>query len=262
MGSVFRLVGLWMVLVVGFVGFYQVFSTPGSGVSHPTEAAVSPWPSVALQSLPVLVFVVVFPVVFFRLRRLTERSLEGVQLLQSGRSLAALEMFTGLQKSAPQNWANLHNVAFAQLTLWRVADAKATVAKLEAQKMWRSAIDHLGAVHALILALGADVGGAKALAGRPKSKLDAGRYALAQAAIACRDGNFAEAVTELEKYEVKQLGGFLAALAQALKAWSVEKTTGRLLPIDRVLLFGESGPEGMKLAWPEFAEFVARAPAQ
>jgi hypothetical protein len=60
---------------------------------------------------------------------------------------------------------------------------------------------------------------------------------------------------------VKQLGGGTGALVNALRAWAIERTTGELRHVDRVLLFGETGPQAVEKVWPELAQFVARAPA-
>jgi hypothetical protein len=89
---------------------------------------------------------------------------------------------------------------------------------------------------------------------------DLGNTLLAQAVLMCREGSFASARQLLSRHEIKQLGGFYAALANALYAWCVEQTQGELRHVDRIALFGETGPERLKAAWPELAAFVERAP--
>ena len=64
----------------------------------------------------------------------------------------------------------------------------------------------------------------------------------------------------LGRYELRSLGGPTRGLSDALKAWSVELTTGGRRHVDRVALFGEAGPEGLREAWPELVAFVERAP--
>jgi hypothetical protein len=41
----------------------------------------------------------------------------------------------------------------------------------------------------------------------------------------------------------------------------VEEASGELRHVDAVPLFGETGPEGLRKAWPELIAVVERAPA-
>lgn len=263
MGRIPRTLILWVVLIVLFVAFYRVFQAdPGTVRAAPAAAPPndSYWLTIATTWLPVFCLFLFFVFFVRRAQRLNTANREGIRLLMAGRYLAALEAFDALHKKHPKNLAFGHNVALAQLMLWRVADAQRTMEQL-VKRAKPAQIEALGSVHAVIAAVGGDVAGAKTFVASAKARLDAGHYALAQAAIACRTGDFGAAITELDRFEVKQLGGFMAALAQALRAFATEKVNGQARPIDRVQLFGESGTEGLKLAWAELSELVARAPA-
>ena len=66
---------------------------------------------------------------------------------------------------------------------------------------------------------------------------------------------------KLSTFEVKQTSGTIGTFARTLDAFCIERLTGELRHIDRIALFGETGPEGLRKAWPEFIAFVERAPA-
>lgn len=41
----------------------------------------------------------------------------------------------------------------------------------------------------------------------------------------------------------------------------IEHLSGEKRHVDRIALFGETGPEGLRKGWPELIDFVERAPA-
>ena len=53
----------------------------------------------------------------------------------------------------------------------------------------------------------------------------------------------------------------LIILFVAFYQMCIEKLTGELRHVDRIALFGETGPEELRKAWPELIAFVERAPA-
>ena len=88
-----------------------------------------------------------------------------------------------------------------------------------------------------------------------------GLRTLVTAVIAARAGRAMEAFTRLSQPEVKQLGGMPRALADTLRAFLVFQDRGERWPVDRIALFGESGPEQLQKVWPELAAFVEQAPS-
>ena len=99
------------------------------------------------------------------------------------------------------------------------------------------------------------------LAEVPAGRGDPGRVGLAEAILLIRAGDAMGARAKLGRFEVKHMAGTIGALARTLDALCIERLTGELRHVDRVALFGESGPDELRKAWPELIAFVERAPA-
>lgn len=75
-----------------------------------------------------------------------------------------------------------------------------------------------------------------------------------------RAGDFRAVLDRVSGFDAKQLPGVLGALGRTLEAWAVELTSGERRHVDRVALYGESGPDELVRAWPELVAFTERAP--
>ncbi len=242
----YRLIALWLFIVVSFVVASHFFELRGTTLTL--------W-------LPVAVFAVIFIALAGWMRRLNATVIEGGRFLFSGRYSQALERFTAALKTAPNNAAVKNNIALSQLYLWRVAQARDTLQLVSKNPKKLSGL-LLGteSTHAMVLALLGEIGVAKEWLAIESSAPVEGQVALTHAIIDCREGRFEQALVHLQSFAVRHLGGFNAGLAQALTAWALENTAGRSRPIDRLLLFGESSPDGLSLIWPQLAQAVQRAP--
>jgi hypothetical protein len=247
-----RTLVLWVVLVAMFIAIYQSL---GGGTHGAALGGFGPWLAVA----PLMVGLLLWS---RRQRGINQLSVEGAELLHRGRAaeaLAKFEEFRGKSRSA----VGPFNVGIARMTLWQLDEAarELEVAKKGSKQL--PAVRHgIPVLLGLIHALRGDTRAANDAIGAVDAKLkDTGQVLLAQAALSCRAGDFAKGRELLGRHEVKQLGGFNGALAAALHAWSVEQTQNELRHVDRIALFGETGPERLKAAWPELAAFVERAPA-
>jgi hypothetical protein len=247
-----RTLALWVVLVAIFVGVYT--SLNGGGIRS-SLGDFGPWLGVA----PLFVGLVFWG---RRQQRINQLNAEGAELLHRGRASEALAKFEEYRRKS-KTAVGPFNIAIARLSLWQLDEAarELGIAKKNAARV--PAVKHgipvlLGVIHAIR----GDAAAANEALGAIDAKLkDTGQVLLAQAALACRAGDFAKARELLGRHEVKQLGGFNGALAATLHAWSVEQMQNELRHVDRIALFGETGPERLKAAWPELAAFVERAPA-
>lgn len=262
MRSSYKTIALWIGLILLFVAFYQYF---GATQPHWARNAREPEP-VWVTAVPVGAMVVVFGVLFVVFRRTAKRnalSVEAVGLMNQGRYSEALAKFEEFRRQSPKHPLSPYNVGVANLALWRVEEAAkdfdAADALAKQQPYLKEAIPPFAAVASALL-------GKPELAKQWLSRLDPKKgdrplALLAEGLLACRAGDDAGARATLTRFEVKQLGGFHAALAIAVSAFCLERQSGELKPVDKVALFGETGPERLKALWPELAEFVAKAPA-
>lgn len=241
-----RLIALWVGIIVVFVVLSRVFDLQGSTLTL--------W-------LPLAIFAVVFFLLLRWMRALNATVIEGSRFLFAGRYSQALERFTVALKKAPNNLPVKNNLALAQLSLWRVAQARDLLQQIAKKpKALGGLLLGTESTHAMTLALLGEVALAKEWLAIESTAPVEGQVALTRAIIDCREGRFAEALVHLQSFSVRHLGGFSAGLAQALTAWALENTSGRSRPVDRLLLFGESSPDGLTSIWPQLAEAVQRAP--
>ena len=259
-----KTVALWVVLIILFVAFYQVFSQPppAGGVHEPVPTPQ--WSTIFANWLPIVFLFLFF--IFF-MRRLQSRHApthEGVKLLGQGRYVQALEIFEKYRRAQPNEPAGAFNSASTKLQLWKL---DAALVDLEAaRKMAKGKVaalaallpEHLALVQALLGRLG---DARQSVQDIPADQADPGRVRLAEAIILVRSGDAAGARAKLSSFEVKQMSGTMGALARTLDAMCIERLTGELRHVDRIALFGETGPEELRKAWPELINFVERAPA-
>lgn len=258
-----RTIVIWVVLIILFVGLFKFLQANPPAEPRP-QADEGFWGSMLSQFLPVFVAFVFFAVFFGRFQKKVALANEGVRLMSQGRYAEALEKFERYRQAHPKEAPGAFNAGVAKLCLWkleRAAEDLKAAEQLGGQKLSTLATslpEHL----ALTLALLADETGARrSLALIPAGKGDAGRIALGEAILFARSGNPTEARRRLGSFESKQLGGSIGALARAIDAMCVDALTGELRHVDRIALFGETGPQELRKAWPELVAFVERAPA-
>ncbi len=244
-------------LLVLFIAFYQLFNDTPAGDAEPIGLSA---PTGLRWDWAGIVFVSFFGLFYWRLKRVEKHNLAGITLLAEGRYLEALEAF----QKAPRHVATIHNAGVAQLGLWRVAEAEASFARILAKPAFvvRSLRVHAAPFRALALALlGRRSEAASQLAECDTLQVGATWNAiLARAVLAARAGDWTEARELLARPNLNEPGGRCRGLAEALKLWAAEQLSGpgHSGNLDRVALFGESGPEVFQEIWPEFHRFLER----
>lgn len=212
------------------------------------------WAAISRQFVPTLLAFLIFVFGFWR-PVARDRAVLGRanDALQQGRVTEALAGFDELKKSAPTWSVSSLRTGYAKLLLWRLPEARAD---LEYARR-RGASPEIAGWLAITLGLLGDRAAAQELLGELSSpKADRRVRPLVEAVLAARAGDFAAALRPLSSFEVKQLPGTLGAFARALEAWALERTSGSRGPVDRVAIFGETGGEGLRKAWPEFCRFL------
>ncbi len=264
-----RTILLWFLLVVVFLAFFNWFNTPREDVGSPELAHAVDRPSLLWEVLGswlpvVLVAGGLFAFFVWRARRTNQRNTDGITLLQKGRFLDALKAFEAVRDRNQRAGVGWYNAGIALLGLWRVVDADASFATAAAKDMrlwdFRTLLAPQRALTAALLDRRTDVAD-RLVECASLAVADSAQATLAKAVLAAREGRWPDARAELQRYEVKMLSGPTRGLADALTAWAAEQLTGQLRHVDKVALFGETGPDGLKKVWPELVGFVDRAPA-
>lgn len=185
---------------------------------------------------------------------------EGDRLMALGRAAEALAAYETAVRHAPKNALGPSKVGIAKTLLWRPAAALDAFARARAASVGGitpSAVEH----EALVKALSGDVSGARrSLQEVPAPARDPRLTALVEAVLMARAGDFRAVLDRVSGFDAKQLPGVLGALGRTLEAWAVELTSGERRHVDRVALYGESGPDELGRAWPELVAFTERAP--
>jgi tetratricopeptide (TPR) repeat protein len=215
------------------------------------------------KALPLVVCGPVLVVSLFYLRRFrqgAQLNMEAALLMSRGHFVAALEkletarpLLKGAVGVVPTN------VGDCRLELWQLKEAEREFLSVRAHKKLHPHVRRiLPARLALVAAIRGQVGEAR-------ERLEESRAAnpegdpvavLAEAVLACRRGEWAEARGLLEQPMTRVLGGSLRGLRDALLAWSVERITGERRYVDAVTLFGEASSDTLREAWPELMAFL------
>lgn len=255
---------LLLLLTVLFVNLYRFLSpgeANGGAAAGATHAELSQ-SSLALVIVPTFFILLAFFV--WRARGISKLSVNGVALLDQGRYLEALAIFEQVLRKSRASPLAVYNVGVAKLLLWRVAEADASFEK--AAQMSHLMMD----IRGLLVPYRAFIA---AILGREKdaqvrlSECESLRVAetphasLARAILAARGRRWAEAQALLARSEVRALGGVSRGFAEALRVWAIEQQGGAPRSVDRIGLFNETGPDAFKICWPEFHDFLLRAPA-
>lgn len=262
MTRTYRTLILWVFLIFVTVALYKVFATPQEPAAASTDRD-SFWGSVLSQFLPITVLFVLF-VAVTGWRRARNQGSDGVALLSQGRYAEALQSFEATRRKYPRQAAAAFNTGVAKLCLWKLEAARedlkqaATLEGAQTPALATVLHEHLAMTLAL---LGDGAGARSALAAVPQAQADAARVALTEGVLLLRDGRPSEARQRFGSFAVRQLGGSTGALARAADAMCVELMSGERRHVDRIALYGETGPQELGKAWPELVAFVDRAPA-
>ena len=198
-----------------------------------------------------------------RPQRPTGLTWDGVRFLNQGRYVQALELFEQYRRSRPIDPVGSFYAGAARLQLWRLDEARVDLERTK--QVGGQASPHLAELlpeflSILYALLGRAEDARRVMAESPIATRDPGRVALVQAILLAREREWQRARQELARMEVKQLSGSLGALSRTLDAFCVERLTGELRHVDRIALYGEAGADQLRLYWPEFVDFVDRAP--
>lgn len=259
MAQAWKTIALWVLLIVLFIAFYNFFSSAPDEVQEGGRSFVrGPWFWVFI----LVVFVVLF--VFFLKRNQKAYAInnDGITLLGQGRYIDALAKFREAEPLMKNQPLIHYNLGVVMMWLWQLNEAEAEFQK--AKKKTAAGVDLKNLVMpqlALLYALRGNVTEARReLSDAGKLNLSAHASSLvAEGVLALRHGEARTAAQFLGRQEVKQLGGVSRALADACYNWAIEQATGEQRYVDRVMLFGEVGPDRLKAFWPELVAYVQTA---
>jgi len=249
-----RTIVLWLVLVAAFISFYQYFAVRDPGAPPPAFG----W----LPVLMVVFFFLFFAVLVLRQRSANRALVEGGSLLSAGRPSEALAKYELARRLMPRAPIVRHNLALANLYLWRVDNAVALLEGASSASRWGG--QDTRALSLPVLALAQALLGKAEQTAQTLQRLDdraqSTHFALlAQCILACRAGDWAKAEELLQRREVYQFGGFFRALSEVLASWAAQSLRGEKLRFNRVALYNEAGPDPVRKVWPQLADFAEKA---
>ncbi len=259
-----KTLALWVILIILFVAFYAIFSRqPGEAFVESPRQPDSGRLSMLLKGLP-YVFLGLWIFFYWNLRRGHASAVEGLRLFQQGRYVQALAIYEKYRKAHPRQPLSPLNTGAARLFLWKLDQALLDLQ--EAQRLlgtqeWElrgMILENLALTQAL---LGRSAEARLTLSNIPAGKADPPRVGLVEGVLLARTGDAAGARAKLGTFGVKQLGGSIGAMSRAVDGLCIETLTGQQRHIDRVALFGETGPDELRKAWPELIAYVERTPA-
>ncbi|MBL8922563.1 MAG: hypothetical protein JNJ54_27170 [Myxococcaceae bacterium] len=238
-----RILVLYALVVAGVGGASRLLPEPGSESLQ-----------MARQFVAMLVLFLCFIFLIYRPSRQTRAALEHASLsLQQGRVAEALTHFEALRRQLPTWSVASLRTGYTKLLLWRLLEARDD---LEYARR-RGGTPEIAGWLALTLSLLGDTDAARPLLGELSTpKADPRVRPLVEAILATRAGDFATALDRLSGHDVKQLPGTLGALARVLEVWAVQRTKGTGGAVDRVAVYGETGGDGLRRAWPELCAFI------
>jgi hypothetical protein len=245
-----RTIGLWLLLIVMFVGFYQFF-TPGSRL---------PGWSVAVGPLLFLAFIWFARQGGKNALQGNQLNSEGITLMANGRLALALEKFEAARPLVQRGWKSViaYNIGLCQMGLWRLDAAELEFSRaMQGERVSKTIQPQLLPRYALLAALRGDLPAARergetARRVEPESAL----LVLMEGVLACRRAEWNQARTLLEGPATHILGGTLRGLRDALLCWSVERTSGQQRYLDLVTVFGEASTDKLRESWPELVDYL------
>lgn len=251
--------GLWVVVIILFIVTYNLYAGAPQGLQEGGRRLLGgPW----FWLFIVVVFIVLFVFFLRRNQKAYRINNEGITLLGQGRYIDALAKFREAQPLMKNQPLIHYNLGIVMMWLWQLNEAEAELQR--AKKKTAVGVDLKNLVLpqlSLLYALRGNVAEARReLSDAAKLGLSAHASALvAEGVLALRQGEARTAAQLLGRQEVKQLGGVSRALADACYNWAIEQATGEQRYVDRVMLFGEVGPDRLRAFWPELVAYVQTA---
>lgn len=186
----------------------------------------------------------------------------GLTQLHEGRVFEALASFERAQRQLWRNPLPHYNRGVALFFLWRLDEGRDVMDRATRSRMGKALRIVAVPTLFLIAALQEDADRAAGLDAEVKALglTSAPLVLVARAVQHARAKRWDEALRLLGVDQVRPLGGNQRALAEALRSWCQEQLGQRPTPVDVVGVFGEAGPQALQKAWPDFADFLARAP--
>jgi len=233
----------WFLLL--FLGFFVAFSI---SKDHQKLAIV-------FGAAPAIGYIVA---IIIDAQRGARENSRGLLLLTEGRCVEALAAFESAAVLMPLSAIPRYNVGNANVWLWKLEEART---QIQAATEWMSGAA-LRSIAVPTLAYIAAIQNTRPRADELNKEIETLKIAgnpvvlLAQAVWFAREEKWGEVMRSIEIERVRVLGGPTRAFADALRAWAMVKTGQPLPPIDRVGVFGETGPDALKKWWPEFTEFL------
>jgi hypothetical protein len=137
--SASRVVALWVVLLVMFLGLWQFFQagvTGGSAAQEIGREAASPWRNFAIANAPFYLLLAFFGLMVWRIRRFNAENKRGAELMAAGSVAPAAEVFRRLSRArlAPKGIARL-NLGMALLRLGDLAGSLEAFAGAERSRL-------------------------------------------------------------------------------------------------------------------------------
>ncbi len=213
-------------------------------------------PALIFLFLPLVIVMIIWAL--RRGQRGARENNRAIALMNEGRYVEAIAAFEAAASLMPRSPLPGYNIGNASIWLWRLEDARVRIDKatrtLAGRPIRIMAVPGL----AFIAAMQKDKPRADAL-DKEIETLNLSRgpmVLLARAVWLARDEKWREVMDALDFNRIRALGGPARAVADALRAWAMVKTGQPLPPIDRVGVFGETGPDALRKWWPEFAEFL------
>lgn len=249
MSQTTRTVGLWLLLILLFTGFYSFFS-PNNRVPS--------WMAVA----GVVLFIAFIALVVQGKGgpKGIQLNSEGIKLLAQGRIAPALEKFEAARPLLANNWKAViaFNIGLCQMELWRLDAAEREFSQaLGFERLSKPILPQLLTRYALVAALRGEAQVARERSEKARQvDAESPLLVLTDAVLACRERQWSQAQRLLENPTTHVLGGPLRGLRDALLSWSVEHTTGEQRYIELVTVFGEASHDKLRESWPPFVDFL------
>ncbi len=254
---------LWVVLIVLFTAFYQLFSNnPPRPEGNQDSSNVSWW--VVLMVIAIVGVLVGYS--RFQASRPWRKQYDAaMKAFGKGRFAEALELWTQSYEKTPWRPTVRFNIASARLNLWQLARSREDLMeslKL-GEKAQQAALPYLVWVQvAFIDALEGKLADSRAATDKAGTSKDVTLNVpiLTQAVLDVREGRLEQAQRSLRSSEMRQITGTLGELVRVLDAFCTFLATGEVRHVDKVALFQEAAPDELMRAWPELGAFLSKAP--
>lgn len=215
---------------------------------------------------PLPTWLLVIPAFFIGLylfRRYQEKRalpyLQGTELLVRGRPTAALQRLEEARPRFEKEPAFAYHIGVCHLWLWQLEAAEREFSRAAASPQLPADTKATLALSLTLVAAlrgrGEEARGRLAEARAQEGEESAAELVI-RAVLACREGDWSEALLLLERHETHVLGELWRGLRDALLAWSLERTTGARRYVELPTVLSEAPVERVQAAWSEFGAFL------